>query len=115
MKHSLSILYILLVITLFSCRSTQELVYLNDVKSNETIKGLSQQVTDHILGTGDVLYVSIKSTNNDVNMLYNPESTMEVNSGYSYQKFTTPSGAYLYGFEIDKSGDVKLPMLVIFM
>ena len=26
-------------------------------------------------------------------------------------KFTTPSGAYLYGFEIDKAGDVKLPML----
>ena len=36
---------------------------------------------------------------------------MEVNNGQSYLKYTTPSGAYLYGFEIDKSGDVKLPML----
>lgn len=45
-------------------------------------------------------------------MLYNPESTMESSqmSGQSYLKFTTPSGAYLYGFEIDKNGEVKLPM-----
>ena len=111
MKNYLSLSFILVFLFLFSCRSSQELIYINDVAQNETVKGLSSQVTDHILGAGDVLYVSIKSTNNDVNMLYNPESTMEVNSGYSYQKFTTPSGAYLYGFEIDKSGDVKLPML----
>ena len=111
MKNYFNLLYIIVFTIGFSCRSTQELVYMNDIKSNETIKGLSSQITDHILTSGDVLYVSIKSNNNDVNMLYNPESTMEANSGYSYQKFTTPSGAYLYGFEIDKSGDVKLPML----
>ena len=111
MKNSLSLLSILLFLVLFSCRSTQELVYLKDVAPNEVIQGLPIKTTEHIVGTGDILYVSIKSNNNDVNMLYNPESTMEANSGYSYQKFTMPSGAYLYGFEVDKDGYMKLPML----
>ncbi len=113
MKNYLNLLYILLLTAVFSCRSSKELIYINDVKPNETIPGLSTKVTEHVLEPGDILYVSIKSTNADVNMLYNPESTMESNAGggQSFQKFTTPSGAYLYGFEIDKSGEVKLPML----
>jgi len=111
MKNRTRILCILSILTAFSCRSSKELIYLKDVNPNEIIKGLPSQTTEHILKTGDILYVSIKSANNDVNQLYNPESTMEVNSGQSFQKFTTPSGAYLYGFEIDKEGDVKLPML----
>ena len=112
MKNNFKILVLSLFIALTSCRSSKELTYLKDVGPNDIIKSLPNQVTDHILGTGDILYVSIKSTNNEVNMLYNPESTMESSamSGQSYLKFTTPSGAYLYGFEIDKEGEVKLPM-----
>ncbi len=111
MKTCTKLLFLLLITTFFSCRSSKELIYLGDATANENIKGLSSSVTEHILEPGDILYVSIKSTNNDVNLLYNPESTMEANTGQSYMKFTTPSGAYLYGFEIDKAGDVKLPML----
>lgn len=111
MKTSTKILTILSLLAIFSCRSSKELIYLKDVTSNDIIKGLPASVTEHILKTGDILYVSIKSTNADVNQLYNPESTMEGTTSQSYQKFTTPSGAYLYGFEIDKEGEVKLPML----
>ncbi len=102
---------IILFLTIVSCRSSQELTYLKDVSPNDIIKGLPIQTTEHVLESGDILYVSIKSTNADVNQLYNPESQMETNSGQSYQKFTTPSGAYLYGFEVDKQGELKLPML----
>ncbi len=102
---------IILLLSIVSCRSSQELTYLKDVSPNDIIKGLPIQTTEHVLESGDILYVSIKSTNADVNQLYNPESQMETNSGQSYQKFTTPSGAYLYGFEVDKQGELKLPML----
>ena len=111
MKNYFKILCLLFFVSMFSCRSSKELTYLTDASSNGNIKGLSNQTTQHILEQGDILYVSIKSNNNDVNLLYNPESTMEVNNGQSYLKYTTPSGAYLYGFEIDKAGEVKLPML----
>lgn len=102
---------LLAVATMFSCRSSQELIYLKDATNNDIIKGLSVKDTEYILKTGDILYVSIKSMNPEVNILFNPESNMEQNTYSSYQKFTTPSGAYLYGFEIDTDGNIKLPMM----
>lgn len=101
-------LLIFLLTGIFSCRSSQELIYLKDAVNNEIIKGLP---TEYVLKTGDILYISIKSISPEVNLLFNPESNMESNTGLGYQKYTTPSGAYLYGFEIDADGNIKLPML----
>lgn len=97
---------------MFSCRSSKELIFLKDAANNEIINGLS---TEYILKPGDILYVSIKSISPEVNALFNPESGMESgpgsSSGYGYTKYTSPSGAYLYGFELDTDGNIKLPML----
>lgn len=111
MNNLIKFVIVLSLATMFSCRSSQELIYLKDAADNELISGLSMQTTEHILKEGDILYVSIKTMNAEVNMLYNPESNMEGSSSQGYQKFTTPGGAYLYGFEIDPDGFVKLPML----
>jgi polysaccharide export outer membrane protein len=111
MNKILKLIFILLVATLFSCRSSQELIYMNDAANAETIDGLSLQTIEYILKNGDILYVSIKSINTEVNTLFNPESNMETSTGQGYQKYTTPSGAYLYGFEIDTDGNINLPML----
>lgn len=104
------ILFSIILSTIFiSCRNSKELIYLNDAANNEMLKGITQE---YILKSGDILYVSIKSMNPEVNTLFNPESNMEVGgSGLGFQKYTSPSGAYLYGFEIDNEGNVKLPML----
>ena len=101
-------LLIFLLTVIFSCRSSQELIFLKDAANNETIKGLP---TEYVLKPGDILYISIKSISPEVNLLFNPEANMEANTGMGYQKYTTPSGAYLYGFEIDADGNIKLPML----
>ena len=101
-------LLIFLLTVIFSCRSSQELIFLKDAANNETIKGLP---TEYVLKHGDILYISIKSISPEVNLLFNPEANMEANTGMGYQKYTTPSGAYLYGFEIDADGNIKLPML----
>lgn len=111
MNYLIKLVVVLSLATMFSCRSSQELIYLKDAADNELINGLPIKMTEHILKEGDILYISIKTMNAEVNMLYNPESNMEGNSTQGYQKFTTPSGAYLYGFEIDPDGFVKLPML----
>src|SRR5659263_553429 len=111
MQNYLKLLYILLLVSMFGCRSSKELIYLKDVESNDIITGLSPQSTEPRLRSGDILFISIKSTSPEVNMLYNPESNMETNSYASYQKFTSPSGAYLYGFEIGKDENLNLPML----
>lgn len=108
MKNNQKFILIFLLGLVFSCRSSKELIYLKDAANNEIIKGLS---TEYVLKTGDILYVSIKSMNPEVNLLFNPEANMERDAGQGYQKYTTPSGAYLYGYEIDGEGNIKLPML----
>ncbi|MBL7966655.1 MAG: polysaccharide biosynthesis/export family protein [Prolixibacteraceae bacterium] len=109
MKIKTKLLLIIAVSILFSCRNSKELIYLNDAANNEMLKGITQE---YIIKSGDILYVSIKSMNPEVNTLFNPESNMEVGGGsYGYQKYSTPSSAYLYGFEIDPDGNLKLPML----
>lgn len=108
MKNFLNLFFLLALTTMFSCRSSKDLIFLKDVANNEINRGLP---AEYILKTGDILYVSIKSMNPEVNLLYNPESNMENSTGQGYQKFTTPSGAYLYGFEVDLEGNIKLPML----
>lgn len=113
MQNYLKVLSLLLLGSMFGCRSSQELVYLKDVAPNGFVSGLPEKNTDPLLRSGDILYISIKSTSPEVNMLYNPESNMEgsVSSGTSFQKFTTPASAYLYGFEIGKDDNLNLPML----
>lgn len=107
-KNYLTLLLIISMAALLSCRSSKDLIFLKDVANNDINRGLP---AEYILKTGDILYVSIKSMNPEVNLLYNPESNMEASMGQGYMKFTTPSGAYLYGFEVDLEENIKLPML----
>ena len=100
-----------LSLSLFSCRSSKDLIYMRDIQDNQLIKALADTVTEYIIEPGDILYVSIKSMNNEVNAMFNPESNMETGNSNSYQKFTTPQGAYLYGFEVDERGNITLPVI----
>lgn len=107
----IQILAVTALLSLFSCRNSKELIYMRDVTNNQTIKALADTVTEYVIKPGDILYVSIKSMNAEVNALFNPESSMEMRATNTYQKFTTPQGAYLYGFEVNKQGFLTLPML----
>ncbi len=110
MQDSLKLTALLFLLIVAGCRSSKELIYLNDVAPNGMIKGSPNAAAEPLLKPGDILYVSIKSTSSEVNLLYNPESNMEASAYNSFQKFATPSGAYLYGFEIDKEMNLNLPM-----
>lgn len=111
MKNRFKLLILVCFVLLASCRSSKELVYFENATPEQIFEGLPDQTVEHILRTGDILYISIKSMNPEVNLLFNPESNMEVNTYGSYQKYITPGGAYLYGFEIDSEGNIRLPML----
>lgn len=104
-------LIVSLLFALSSCRNSAELVYLQNRVDREIIPALTTEQTEYTSKPGDILYVSIKSMNAEVNALFNPEANMESQSYNSYQKFTTPQGAYLYGFEIDEDGMLQLPIL----
>ncbi|MFA5329744.1 MAG: polysaccharide biosynthesis/export family protein [Prolixibacteraceae bacterium] len=95
-------------LAMLSCRSSKDLIYLRDAGNSEIIHGFPSEYT---LKTGDILYVSIKSMSPEVNALFNPESSMDGTNGQAYMKYSTPSGAYLYGWELDAEGSFSLPML----
>ncbi|WP_318349295.1 polysaccharide biosynthesis/export family protein [Aquipluma nitroreducens] len=111
MNKYLNLFFIVSLISLFSCRSSKDLILMKDATNDDLFKGLPLQTTEHILKAGDILYISIKTMNAEVNAVFNPESNMETSTGQGYQKYTTPSGAYLYGYEIGADGAIKLPML----
>ena len=76
-----------------SCRSSKDLIFFKDAANDKINHGLP---IDYSLKSGDILYVSIKSIDSNLNTLFNPESNMEAGSmGQGYTKYTTPSGAYL--------------------
>lgn len=105
-------LALIMALGLFSCRSSEELIYMQDIQNNQMIKALADSVTEYIIEPGDILYVSIKTMDAEVNAVFNPESNMENASGnMAVQKFTTPQGAYLYGYEVNDKGNLQLPML----
>ena len=111
--HNLFTLAVLFsILFLAGCRSSEELIYLKDVTQEEWMKGLPEDQTAYVIKEGDILYVSVKSMNPEVNMLFNPEEGSQTGSGYGgYQKYTTPQGAYLYGYEVDINGNLSLPVL----
>ncbi|MCE4566495.1 polysaccharide biosynthesis/export family protein [Maribellus sp. CM-23] len=110
-KKMIPLIGIAMSLSFFSCRSSKELMYMKDVHNNQMIKALADTATEYIIEPGDILYVSIKSMNAEVNALFNPESNMEMQSSNSYQKYTTPQGAYLYGFEVNDLGNLTLPII----
>lgn len=105
-------IFLLTILVLSSCRSSQELIYLRDLPEGKSPR-LTGEETKHFIKPGDVLYVSIKSINPEINAVFNPEDLGSVTSqSYnSFQKYTTPAGAYLYGFEVNPGGELRLPML----
>lgn len=98
-----------------SCRSSEDIMLLNDVTSGENITELNDTLYQYFVKPGDVLYISIKSINSEINALFNPEMNMESQSGNSsytsIQRYLTPQGAYLYGYEINKEGKINLPIM----
>ncbi|MEL7587609.1 MAG: polysaccharide biosynthesis/export family protein [Prolixibacteraceae bacterium] len=112
MKQTFLILALFISVLFPGCRSSEDLIYLSDISQEEWMKGLPETETEYLIKPGDILYVSIKSMNPEVNALFNPEEGMQVqSSGFGYQKYTTPQGAYLYGFEVDVNGQLNLPQL----
>ena len=111
MKRFFSLGLAIALLSLISCRSSKELIFLSDMGDAQKTGRLTDEVTQHLIKPGDVLYISVKSINPEVNAIFNPDEGIGGQSSLSYQKYTTPQGAYLYGFEVKPNGDVDLPVM----
>jgi polysaccharide biosynthesis/export protein len=93
-----------------SCMNSKELIYFNDIQDLEQIAVANDSSATYKLKPGDILYVGVKSLDPEVNVLFNPEEG-GAQSGTTYQKYTTPDGAYVYGYEVKVDGMLELPIL----
>lgn len=106
--------FLIIILGLSSCRSSKDIIIMKEIMANENIPNRETPGSEYLLQPGDVLYISIKSIDSDVNKLFNPETNMESSAStgsMTVQRFATPQGAYLYGYEINEDGNIILPVL----
>lgn len=98
-------LTVALLIALSSCNRRAQLLYINNI-SNEDIK--TSNIPQYILKPGDMLYVQIITQDANVSSLFN-------NRGFGGATqssiFNSEMGNYLYGYTLNDSGYVQLPVL----
>lgn len=100
----------LLLLALSSCKSNQELIYLQNLPEGEALQSVPFSTDSYHLRTGDNLYVQVTSLSPDVNALFNPT----MGSGYSAgtaQQYGSESAMYLNGYLIDPKGNIELPII----
>jgi len=94
------------------CRSTKSLKYLNNTYKNELLTDIPGEQIKYKIKPGDILYVSIKCMNNDLNFLFNPEEGMQTTGNFSfYAKYESQKQTSIYGFTVDKDGNITLPLI----
>ncbi|HRZ20316.1 MAG TPA: polysaccharide biosynthesis/export family protein [Bacteroidales bacterium] len=107
-----SFVWCLVLVSLFSCRSYKELIYFRDAQPDSLITVLPPEATEYLIQPGDILYISIKTLNEDVNRIFNPAGGLgSQSSSSSAENVNTPSGSYMNGYEVDKDGFLNLPFM----
>lgn len=94
---------------LSSCRSNKDLTYLRDVKGKETLLPLSQSAPVYRIQAKDNLYVSVISSNLEMNKLYNPAQAGIPNA--INNQYDGAAGQFINGYEVDAEGNVALPLM----
>ncbi len=101
----LSFIFVLSI--LFSSCMHKKILYLQDkTDSVEISRDYYNAPVDYIVKVNDILYVDIASTNKDVSSYFDQNS--QETSG---SQTTNSSGFYLYGYTVNDTGYVNLPVL----
>lgn len=98
------------MIVLSSCKSNQELVYMQNYTDGELVNSKPFSTDSYQLRPGDNLYIQIASINEDINKLFNPAQASGGNSNTT-QLFASESAQYLNGYLINQEGLIKLPVV----
>jgi len=107
-KIKLLVFLIAGLIALNSCRFRKDLTLLVDMRNDSLLTNQPAITPNNILKPDDNLYVTIQSANEEINKLFNINTSIQ---GGGSQSYTDPAGQYLYGNLIDKEGRVTLPIL----
>ena len=85
---------------------------LRDLTTQQTLKGYPEPPPEHYINDNDNLYVSIVSSNKEMNELYNPAfAATAARSSNTTLIYNEVSGQYIFGYQTDINGDISLPLI----
>lgn len=111
MKKSLLLVGgIILITTVFtSCRSTKNIRMMQNLSNGDVISSKFEPPLYRIKAD-DNLYISVQSTNPELDKLFNLEKTSGYSSG-TQQNYGDVTSQYINGYQVSKAGTIILPML----
>ncbi|MCG8699744.1 MAG: polysaccharide biosynthesis/export family protein [Bacteroidales bacterium] len=109
MSHKITIVGIIIIIlslfSLNSCTRYKDIVYLNHADTTGATGFYPYQVPEYKIQKRDVLYIRVITLNKETNDLINATPS------YSGNLFNTEASFYLYGYNVNDSGKIELPIL----
>lgn len=109
-KKLIILMSLVIVMGLISCRSNQDLVYLQDVDAEVLAPEYVTKVPEYKIKTNDNLFVSIKSMNPEISQLYNPAQAIGGQQG-TQNLYSQLPDQYLNGYQVDSNGNISLPII----
>jgi len=104
--------YLLMIVAIcsqFSCISYKHLTYLKDSKKDDNLRGYPPKILPYHIRVNDNLFVSLLSTDPDINKLYNPAQAGT--SQTTANQYEGVANQFVYGYEVDTGGNLNLPIL----
>ncbi len=101
---------IIILFSLFSCKSKKDLIYLQNTSNQEEIAIQAASINNYQIKINDNLFIDIQTLDPEVSKLFNPTKSLGA-SGGTAQNFGTSSSQMLNGFEVDIRGDITLPII----
>lgn len=98
----------LFLLSLASCRSSQDLIFFQDVKK-DAVPTFVKNLPVYRIKSNDNLYVNIRSLDPEISKAYNPAQD-PTNAG-STDRYGQPSTQYINGYMVDSIGNISLPIL----
>jgi polysaccharide export outer membrane protein len=104
-KH-IALLNIVVVILFGSCTSQKKLMYLSNLDTSSVQQFFPMQRPDYRIQYQDILYVNISTLNSEMNDLLNPGTQR-----FTSTTFRDESNIYIFGYTVNDSGSITLPIL----
>lgn len=110
-NNSLTMLMILTVLFISSCRSSKDFTLFQDLTTNQQMPGFTGTIQEYKIRPFDNLYINIKTLNPEVNKLFDAsESTTSYSAG-TQQMYGDNVSQYINGYQVDSTGLISLPII----
>lgn len=95
------------LIALGSCTSTRNLNYLQNLPETPETQNFTNMIPDYRVKFKDILYVKVETLTAEGKI----ENVLQGNSGINQNYLQGESGSYLIGYNVDKDGNILLPVM----